>query len=126
MSETNLLRLLERLETTKIPKITGQLRDKNGCMCALGHAVDIWIADEVVPDAEWLVIPPEEEDAEEDAEFNYFRDEKGDRAGLPTDSVMDHFGLTSDLVDKIWRWNDRNAAEPLADIAARIRAELNL
>lgn len=126
MSETNLLRLLDRLETTTIPKTTGVLRDKDGCMCALGHAVDIWIADEVVPEAEWLVIPPEPEWAEDEPEYNYFRDETGGHAGYPTDSVMGHFGLTTDLVDKIWRWNDREPTAPLTDTAAKIRAELNL
>lgn len=111
----NLAKLLNRLETTKIPTFTGQLRDVNSedgvRMCPLGHLVDIWI--EQTPGAYWTEGDPSQ----------YFDPTEGNSAGFPSDEMLKEFGLNDGAAYRIYRRNDQKGETP-AQVAQFIREEL--
>ena len=109
----NMAKLLARLETTKIPTVTGTLRQVRGeevCMCPLGHLVDIWIDQNEgahwVEDSDYYSVPAED--------LNQ---------GFPSDDILAEFGLDYDGAVKIYRRNDSGHLSPV-EVAAFIRAEL--
>lgn len=112
----NMARLLERLETTKVPTVTGTLRAEayeshNGqvCMCPLGHLVDLYIED--TPDAKWA------------GGGRFFEPGSGGPEGYPGQLVLALFGLTENDAEKIYRQNDRHGKTP-AQVAQFIREEI--
>lgn len=110
--------LLNRLETTKVPRAVGQLRDITGdgevCMCPLGHLVDMYI--EETPGAKWSSTNPE-----------YFQDPNYENPianlGFPTKRILEDFGLTEKDAYLIYRQNDGSKKTP-AQVAEFIREEL--
>ncbi len=111
----NLAKLLNRLETTKIDTVTGQLRyvSPSGTveMCPLGHLVDIWI--EQTPGAHWL----------DSDTGHYFDPTEGNDAGFPSDEMLNQFGLNAEAAYRIYRQNDQKGETPFA-VAQFIREEL--
>lgn len=113
--------LLNRLETTKIPRVEGQLRSVSGfsgdgevCMCPLGHLVDMYI--NKTPGAAWSDTNPD-----------YYTDpnyeDPSRELGFPTDEILAEFGLTSGDAYRIYRQNDSLGKTP-AEVAQFIREEL--
>lgn len=117
----NMARLLERLETTEIPTVTGTLRgirsDGTVCMCPLGHLVDEYITQ--TPGAYW---------GSSDGTYregSYYDPNTRDMArleliGYPSDETLTHFGINYEASEKIYRQNDHYRKTP-AEVARFIR-----
>lgn len=112
--------LLNRLESTKIPRVEGQLRSVSGdgevCMCPLGHLVDMYI--EETPGAHWVEHSPDYF-----VDPNY-RDDPGAELGFPSNETLAEFGLTVNDAYRIYRQNDGFKKTP-AQVAQFIREELS-
>lgn len=111
----NLNRLLHRLETTKIPRVTGQLREVCGDgevrMCPLGHLVDLYI--EQTEGAHWV-------DEYPDYYVDPNHEEPTGQLGFPTPAMLGMFGLTNQDAYQIYRKNDLHKSSP-AQMAQFIR-----
>lgn len=117
----NMARLLERLETTATPTVTGTLRgvrsDGTVCMCPLGHLVDEYITQ--TPGAYW---------ASGDRPYrqgSYYDPNMPDMArleliGYPSDETLAHFGINYKASERIYRQNDHYGKTP-AEVAEFIR-----
>lgn len=112
--------LLNRLETTKIPRAVGTLRTVYGDgevgMCPLGHLVDLYIED--TPGARWL------DDAPDYFVDPYYENPKAN-LGFPTEEMLDMFDLTQSDAYEIYRQNDSFHRTP-AQMAQFIRERKGL
>lgn len=110
----NMARLLERLETTDVPTVTGTLRtERNGqvCMCPLGHLVDLYIKD--TPGARWTGA----------GRYSDPTVNPGISGGYPSDQALEHFGLDYLSSERIYKQNDRGRKTP-REVAQFIREEI--